>query len=118
MTATLIWGRGFRLEEARDGLGRVCQELVGVDGGSDGISWSSVQELQELTACHGIGIEAWPVYPGCEVESDVPLEDAARRSAELRCGLRSMDPRAISEDYWLRFIHRILEEGHTFFIMV
>jgi hypothetical protein len=29
-----------------------------------------------------------------------------------------MDPRAISEDYWLRFIHRTLEEGHTFFIMV
>ncbi|KYF86991.1 hypothetical protein BE17_19775 [Sorangium cellulosum] len=118
MPATLVWGKGFQLEDVTDPSGGRHQEVKGIDGGTDFISWSSVEEVKSLAERHGVDRETWPVYPDCEVESDVPLEDAQKRSAALRIALEGMAPRVVEEDYWLSFIFRLLRDDNYFFIMV
>jgi hypothetical protein len=46
------------------------------------------------------------------------LEDAKRRSAELRSALRELDPRVVERSYWLSFIWRLLRDNNSFFIVV
>ncbi|MGK3967880.1 hypothetical protein WMF38_27390 [Sorangium sp. So ce118] len=118
MPATLVWGKGFRLEDAVNPSGGSYQEVTGIDGGTEFLSWSSVEEVRSLAERHGVSRETWPVYPDCEVESEVPLEDAQERSAALRIALEGMDPRVVEGDYWLGFVVRLLRAGNSFFIMV
>lgn len=114
MPATLVWGKGFQLVTSPDGH----EEIFGIDGGTEFISWSSVEEIQALLQQHGLEKNIWPVYPDCEVDSEVPLGDAQDRCASLRIALDRIDARVIDENHWLEFIHRILRDGYTFFIMV
>lgn len=118
MPATLIWGKGFRLVDDPTLSGEPVKHVVGIDGGSDMLSWTSVEAMEALAEQHGVKREIWPIYPDCEIESEVPLEDAARRSAELRNALQRVDPGVVEGDYWLSYIWRLLRDGHTFFIMV
>jgi len=112
--ATLVFGNGFRLVESPEGH----LEVVGIDGGTEFISWSTLDAVQSLAEKHGVDKQSWPVYPDCEVESEVPLEDAQNRSAALRLALERVDASVVEGDYWLRFIHKILRDGHSFFVMV
>ena len=94
------------------------QAVVGVDGGYTTISWSSVAEMRALAEQHGVGEQLWPVYEDSDIEAQVPLEDAERRSAELRAALERVDPRVVEGDYWLGLIWRLLRDGNAFFVMV
>ncbi|WP_157907081.1 hypothetical protein [Sorangium cellulosum] len=118
MPATLVWGKEFQLKNVTNPSRERQQEVVGVDGGTEFLGWSSVEEVKSLAERHGVDREAWPVYPDCEIEGDVPLEDAQKRSAALRIALEGIDSRVVEEDYWLRFILRLLRDGNSFFIMV
>jgi len=118
MPATLIWGKGFRLVDDVDPLGKVCKDVIGIEGGVEFLSWSSVTEIQSLAEQYGVRRENWPAYRDCEVPEEVPLEDAQKRSAELRIALEDMPARVIEEDHWLKIISRLLRDGNAFFIMV
>jgi len=118
MPANLVWGKGFRMEETTTPLGEPYQHVLGIDGGLEMISWSSVAEMESLAEQHGVNKEIWPTYRDCEIESEVPLEDAMRRSTELRTALEAIDPRVVDGNYWLSFVWRLLREGNAFFIMV
>ena len=98
--------------------GEVYKEVNGIDGGMEMISWSSVAEMESLTEKYGVSKQTWPVYRDCEVEIEVPLEDAQKRSAELRIALDRVDPGVLQGDYWLSFINRLLNDGNSFFIMM
>lgn len=115
MPATLIWGKGFRRNV---NSGELSEEIIGVDGGTEFVSWSSVDAMQSLAEQHGVNRHMWPVYPDCEVESDVPLEDAERRSVALRIALEQLDSRVVEGDYWLNRIRSLLRGGNAFFVMV
>lgn len=117
MSLTLIWGKGFRLEDDPTVLGEPYLHVVGIDGDHDWLSASSVSEMEALAEQHGISKDLWPIYPDCEIHGEVPLEDAMRRSAELRNALQGVDPRVVEGDYWLSYIWRLLRDGNAFFIM-
>lgn len=117
MPATLVWGKGFQTKEITLRSGRVSYEVLGIDGGMEMISWSSVAEIRALAEKHGISGDIWPVYEGYEIEGDVPLNDAQERSAELRVAFEQLDPRVLSENHWLGFVDRILRDGNSFFVM-
>jgi len=114
----LVWGKGFRLEETTTPLGEPYQEVFGIDGDLTTISWSSVEEIEALAEQHGVRRQIWPIYRDCEIESEVPLKDAERRSAEVRTALERVDPRVVEGSYWLAFIAKLLRDGNAFFIMV
>jgi hypothetical protein len=118
MPATLIWGNGFRIEEATLPSGKVYREVTGIDGGEEFLSWSSVEEMESLAEQYGVDRQTWPVYRDCEDESKVPLKEAQERSAALAIALEGMDPRVVQENHWLSFIWRLLRDGNSFFIMV
>ncbi|WP_438020418.1 hypothetical protein WMF18_15670 [Sorangium sp. So ce315] len=118
MPATLVWGKELQLKDVTNPSGERHHEVIGTDGGTEFLSWSSVENAKSLAERHGVDREAWPVYPDCEIESNVPLEDARKRSDALRIALEGMDSRVVEEDYWLRFILRLLRDGNSFFIMV
>jgi hypothetical protein len=118
MPATLIWGRGFVTTNATASTGQVYQEVSGIDGGMEMISWSSVAEIESLAETHGVSRSSWPVYRDCELESQVPLEDAQRRSDLLRAAFQSLEPRILQENHWLGFIAGLLRDGNSFFVMV
>jgi hypothetical protein len=44
MSATLVCGKGFRTVEAANQGGGALQEVVGINGGIEMISWSSVSD--------------------------------------------------------------------------
>jgi len=73
--------------------------------------------MESLAEQHGVSKQIWPIYRGYEIESEVPLKDAERRSAELRIALEGVEHRVIKEDYWLSFIYGLLRDGNSFFIM-
>ena len=118
MPATMVWGKGFRVQNITLRPGEVQQEVLGIDGGSEMISWASVAEMESVAEQHGVNRDCWPTYRECENESDVPLEDAERRSSELRTILARLDSRIVEGSYWLSFVRKILLEGNSFFIMV
>ena len=118
MPATLIWGKGLRLAEEPTPSGQPNQHIVGIARYSDMISWSSVGEMESLAEQHGVSKAIWPIYRNCEIESEVPLDDAVRRSVELRTALQNVDPRVVEGDYWLNHIWKLLRDGNAFFIMV
>lgn len=117
MPANLVWGKGFRTEETTTPLGKAYEHVVGIDGGLEMISWSSVGEIEALAERYGVSRQIWPIYRGCEIETEVPLEDAERRSAQLRTALKEVDPGVLEQDYWLRIIWKFLCDGNAFFIM-
>lgn len=118
MAAMMIWGKGFQKNEYNLSSGDVTWSFSGVDGGQESIAWSSVREMMSLTERYGISKNIWPVYPDCDVESEAPVEDAQQRSAELRVALQRVDLSVVEGDYWLRFVHKILNEGNSFFVMI
>jgi len=118
MAANLVWGKGFKLEPTLLPSGETYDEVSGIDVGCTSIAWSSVTALEEVAERHGIGKASWPIYRDCEVEADVPLEEAQQRSAELRTALESVPADVIENDYWLSFVVRLLRQGNSFFVMV
>ena len=117
MPATLVFGKGFRIEQSVLPSGEEYTEVLGIDGGQEPISWASVTEMEEVTARYGIGAELWPIYRGCEIEAEIPLEDAEIRSSKLRTALAKIGDDALRGNYWLSAVLRILQGGNSFFIM-
>jgi hypothetical protein len=115
--ANLVWGKGFRIEDYKSPLGIVQPWVVGIDGGFDILSWTSVAEMQSLAEQYGVDRFDWPVYSECTDDMEVPLDEAQELSNELRVALMHVDPRVIEGSYWLCIIHRRLQEGNVFFIM-
>ena len=114
---SFVWGRGFRLVESLTPTGRTVLELEGIDGGHEPISWSSFRDLREFCAAMGVPLDAWPAYPDCDVDSEVPLDDVAIRSDGLRHMLVSLPSEAADGNFWLQLIRRLLKDGHQFFIV-
>lgn len=75
MTITLVWGKEFKFENTALSDGKVYEELFGVEGGSEGIAATSVREVMAVAAKYGVSVDLWPVYPDCQVDKDVPLDD-------------------------------------------
>jgi len=117
MPATLVWGKGFRMENVILPSGEVYADVSGIDGGVEFLSWSSVREMESIAEQYGVTRETWPIYRNCEIESDVPLEEAQQRSAALRVALEKIEPHVLNENYWLSVICRLLRSGNSFFIM-
>ena len=119
MAAMLIWGKGLQMKEFTMPDGHVALGPSGIDGGLESIAWSSVRKMISTAERHGVSKDIWPVYPDCDVESEAPIEDAQQRSDELRLALAKMDQSFMGdEDYWLRFVCRILRDGNSFFVMI
>ncbi|MDI1479285.1 hypothetical protein [Polyangium sp. y55x31] len=115
MGATLIIGKGLHLMDAGDGT----MEISGAPIDSTNMSWSSIRELRECAARHlGIPPEHWPFYEDVELERDLPLADARRKCVRLRTALASYAEEDLPDDYWLRFLARMLREGWDFCAMV
>ncbi len=117
MPATLVWGKGFVMRPSSTPLGREVDEVFGIEGGYEPISWSSVTRIEDLTAQHGVNRELWPVYEGLESNTDIPLDQAQELSRQLLEALENIDPTIIEDDHWLQLIVRLLREGNSFFIM-
>lgn len=118
MPATLVWGKGFEFQKTVLSTDHIIDELFGIDGGSLGISWSSVYAMIGLAAKHGVPEEMWPVYPDCELDRDVPLDDVRIKSARLRLMIQKVPIDVAEQDYWLSRILHILLDGHSFYIMI
>jgi hypothetical protein len=116
MTKSLVWGKDFEFKETLLASGQVYNEVFGVEGDSEGISSSSIQSMQALAAKHGVPESLWPIYPDCDVDADVPLDDARAKSRRLRAALERIPEDEISRDYWLSLISRLLRQGNLFFI--
>ena len=117
MGANLVWGKGFKVEDYQSPLGKVQPCVVGIDGGFDILSWTSVREMQSLAKQHGVDEDEWPVYSEETDGMEVPIEEAETLSRQLRTSLAQVDPHVIEGSYWLRTIHRLLEEGNVFYIV-
>jgi hypothetical protein len=109
---------GFRLVSKTAASGKACEEVFGIDGGVEWLSWSSVTGIQNLAEQYGISKAIWPVYRDIEVESRVPLDDAEEKSGQLKAALELMPQEVIEKDHWLGLIWKLLQQGHAFFIMV
>ena len=118
MPATLVWGKRIRLESNGDTSGRIYDEVHGVDGGVEFLSWSSIAEVRCITEQYGISPEIWPVYPNCEVANEVPLREAQLRSNMLRHALKVVPSDVVRENHWLKRIVEILDGDNVFFVMV
>lgn len=118
MPATLVWGKEFRLVDDTDARGQVYKDVIGIDGGVEFLSWSSVTEIKALAEQYGVNRETWPVYPDCEIPSEVPLDDAQKRSTALWVALEDVPVRVVENDYWLKIILTLLRDGNSFFVMV
>lgn len=117
MPATLVWGKGFRVGQSIQPSGKECSEVFGIDGGQEPISWASITEMEAAAAKHGIGPDLWPIYRECEVDTDIPLQEAETRSAKLRSALMSIGEDALRGNHWLAVVLRLLQGGNSFFIM-
>lgn len=117
MPLTLVWGKTFKFEQTALSSGDTYDEIFGVDGGTLGISWKSIRDMKALSAEYGVAENLWPVYPDCDLDSAVPLDDARTKSTELRTALEGVPDRVVSQDYWLNFLSGLLREGNVFFIM-
>jgi hypothetical protein len=74
--------------------------------------------MQRVAAGYGATEDLWPVYPDCEIDSDVPLEDAVERPTQLRSLLDDIPDNVVENDYWLNVVRRLLRAGNSFFVMV
>jgi hypothetical protein len=118
MAGMLIWGKGFEMSPITLSSGELSETISGIGGGMKSIAWSSVEDMRRLAEQHGVSKDIWPVYPDCDIESEVPRADAERRSAALRLALERLDPRALKANDWLEFVAQILRDGNSFFVMV
>lgn len=116
MPGFLVYGKGFRREPALSLSGETFEEVKGVDGGFESISWSSVSEMTALGALHDVPESMWPIYD-CEIEAEIPLADACTRSRALHHKLASIWTDELANDPWFSFIMKLLWQGHSFFIM-
>jgi hypothetical protein len=78
------------------------------------LSWASVEEMESLAEKYGVIRTVWPIYPDCEIKSEIPLQEACQRSIALRIALTNIDPSVVKDSYWLNFIDKILRDENYF----
>ena len=78
------------------------------------MSWHSIEELKACAARHlAISPEDWPFYD-VQLEEEIPLAEARRKCVKLRTALAPYAEEDLPDDYWLRFLARMLREGWDF----
>jgi hypothetical protein len=117
MPATLTWGKKFAVRTTKLTSGEEYAEVYGIEGDCVPISWHSLSQLQHKSEAYGISWQMWPIYPDCDVDTDVPLGDVQEKAKHLYEALNRLAPDVVSSDYWLQFIFDLLREGHLFFVV-
>ena len=117
MPAILVWGKGFEIRMTSLREGSCYEEVFGKEGGSAAISWASVRSIEAAALQLGIESDMWPIYD-CEVDRDVPLDEAIILSSHIRRHLADIsDAELKCQDFWLTRILTLVKQGYDFFIM-
>jgi hypothetical protein len=119
MGGFVIWGTDLVSIET-DG----AFTLSGTEGSWEGISWTSMGEVQDICETFGISSALWPAFPDVYADYAEPHEltsltlEARERCRRLRpLVLARLSELSRIQNRWLPVFIRILSDGHLFVVV-
>src|SRR5215831_7735156 len=100
MGADITHGVTFEKKQELIG-GNLVAEIIPVDGGYDGVSYSTVQAAVEYAQSLGVHPDLWPIYYGVG-DSDIDIDEVNRRCEMLTACFSELPMDAVSGHYLLK----------------